>query len=84
MDASTDEEEYEYDADAVDTSDDYEMYGEEDTSIDDQEDILGDDLLSEDEDEDDDFEDDGEELDGDFDAAAEAVSYTHLTLPTKA
>ena len=74
MDASTDEEEYEYDADAVDTSDDYEMYGEEDTSIDDQEDILGDDLLSEDEDEDDDFEDDGEELDGDFDAAAEEAA----------
>ena len=44
MDASTDEEDYEYDADAVDTSDDYEMYEEEDTSHD-QEDILGDDLL---------------------------------------
>ena len=49
MDASTDEEDYEYDADAVDTSDDYEMYEEEDTSHD-QEDILGDDLLSEDDD----------------------------------
>ena len=68
MDASTDEEDYEYDADAVDTSDDYEMYEEEDTSHD-QEDILGDDLLSED----DDFEEE-EELDGDFDADAEEAA----------
>ena len=59
MDSSTDEEEYDYDADAVDTSDDYEQYQQNNDDISyADEDVLGDDLLS------DDDEDDEDGLDG--------------------